>query len=184
MGLGACGSEPEPANNPVQATPEHTGGPVAGPHNELDITYAKAMFIHSQQAVELATMAASKSNNAEVKKLAETMQAEQSPYMATLGGMLSGWGQQAPGMGGEQGDHSDHAGALTEAEIAKLGSLSAQKFDAEWLKAILKHHQGAISQSKKIQEMGQNPEVKKFAQQLVTVEEPQIAEIRKLYKSL
>jgi uncharacterized protein (DUF305 family) len=179
VGLGGCGSESEtPSTTPTTPIAQHSGGPVAGPHNDLDVEYASSMFTHARQAVELATMAQSKSRDEKVKALAARIQTQQSPYMATLGGWLSGWGSQAPGLGGEQSEHADHDGHLSDTEITKLGGLSTARFDQQWAKTMIKHHQGAITMSKKIQEMGANPEVKKFAQQIVTTEEAEIEELR------
>lgn len=181
VGLGACDSEPEGTTTSTTApkvTAEHTGGPVAGPHNELDSEYASAMFTHARQAVELAAMAGSKSRDEKLRELAKQIQTQHSPYMATLGGWLSGWGEQAPGLGGQEVDHGAHSGHLTEAEITKLGALPAAQFDARWAAAMIKHHRGAIAISKKIQEMGANPEVKKFAQQIVTNQEAEITQLQ------
>jgi uncharacterized protein (DUF305 family) len=183
-GLGACSSDsPTATTTPaVQATPEHTGGPVAGPHNTADVKYASSMFAHSQQSVELSQMATSKSANSKVKELADNIRANESPGMATLGGWLSGWGSQPPGF--SDAPNGTAAGELTRAEVSKLGALPPNKFDKQWVNAMIKHQQNGITLSKKLLTAGSNPEAKKFAQTMIDTMGQQVTELKALVATL
>ena len=74
-------------------------------HNDQDVTFAREMVPHHQQAVELADLAATRASDPKVKALAARIKGAQDPEIRTMQGWLSDWDAAASDMGG-----MDHGG--------------------------------------------------------------------------
>ena len=49
-----------------------------------------------------------------------------------------------------------------------------------WLEMMIEHHEGAISQSETVKADGSNPDVLALADQIIAVQQAEIAEMRQL----
>ncbi len=89
--VGACGSGSStgaPTSTATTTTTAATGG-----HNAADITFAQKMIPHHRQAIEMAELAPSHTQNPQVRSLAQQIRAAQAPEIATMAGWLTEWGQ-------------------------------------------------------------------------------------------
>jgi uncharacterized protein (DUF305 family) len=153
-------------------------------HNDQDITFAQGMIPHHQQAVDMATMAAEKATNGQVKDLASRIEGAQAPEIQQLTDMLDQWGAPTestttsmPGMdhGGMSGE-----GMMTDEEMQQLQQATSADFDRMWVQMMIKHHQGAVAMAKTEIEQGENTDAKALAQQIVTAQEAEITEMQGL----
>ena len=118
--------------------------------------FSRDMAIHHLQGVEMANVALERSEDPEVRQLAFDISSTQTNQAGRMQGWLSLWG--VPPTGGEamawlggDGGHS-HAmttdglmpGMATEDELAELRSLSGTDFDVEFLRLMIRHHQGGL----------------------------------------
>jgi uncharacterized protein (DUF305 family) len=122
----------------------------------VDAGFSRDMARHHLQGVEMANLALDRSEDPAVRGLAFDISATQTNQTGRMQGWLSLWG--IPFTGGEpmawmgDGGHSGHdmdmgtgdlmPGMATEEELAGLRSLSGTAFDVEFLRLMIRHHQG------------------------------------------
>jgi uncharacterized protein (DUF305 family) len=127
-----------------------TDGPTA---DSVDAGFSRDMARHHLQAVEMANLALTRSEDRAVTGLAFDISATQTNQAGRMQGWLSLWG--VPLTGGDpmawmgDGGHDmgmDMAtpmpGMATEEELAGLRELSGTAFDVEFLRLMIRHHQG------------------------------------------
>jgi uncharacterized protein (DUF305 family) len=133
-----------------------TDTPTSG---SVDAGFSRDMANHHLQGVEMANLALALSHDDAVRGLAFDISATQTNQAGRMQGWLSLWG--VPLTGGEpmawMGDagHGGHdmdmdmdmdgapmPGMATEEELANLRGLSGTAFDVEFLRLMIRHHQG------------------------------------------
>ena len=119
--------------------------------------FARDMSQHHLQGVEMANLVPDRSTDPEVRQLAFDIAETQQNQAGRMQGWLALWG--LPPTGGDpmawMGSDSAHAGhdmagmpgglmpgMATESELARLRSLSGTAFDVEFLRLMIRHHQG------------------------------------------
>jgi uncharacterized protein (DUF305 family) len=127
--------------------------------DSVDAGFARDMSRHHLQAVEMANLVSERSTDAEVRQLAFDISATQTNQVGRMQGWLALWGltqstaEPMSWMGA--GAHSGHdmggmdmgggglmPGMATEAELADLRRLSGTAFDVEFLRLMIRHHEG------------------------------------------
>ncbi len=154
-----------------------------GQHNAADAAFAKGMIPHHRQAVEMADLASSRAESADVKKLAGDIQRAQDPEIRTLSGWLTSWGEQVPAQGAM--DHSAHgasgtAGMMSAQEMDRLENASGKAFDTAFMELMVKHHEGAVAMARTEKAEGAFPEAKTMAEAIITSQSAEIAQMNKL----
>ena len=194
--LAACGGTSTPSATPAvtaQSTSQpssNSAGGTSQAHNAADATFAQGMIPHHEQAVMMAEMASSRAKSPAVKALAAQIQAAQDPEITTMTGWLTSWGQPTAesgmgGMGGGTAGHSDHGmgstgGMMSDADMAKLSTLTGAAFDREFLTMMTAHHNGAIAMARTQLTQGQFQPAKDLAQNIITSQTAQIATMKTL----
>ncbi|WP_327265880.1 DUF305 domain-containing protein [Streptomyces sp. NBC_01232] len=178
--LAACGSNDSPAGHGghASASPSASASAAQGQHNAADAAFAKGMIPHHRQAVEMADLAPTRADSAEVKQLAEEIKKAQDPEIKTLSGWLASWGEQVPAEGAM--DHSMHGaggGMMTAEEMENLKNASGKAFDTAFMELMIKHHEGAVAMAKTEQKDGSYQPAKDMADAIVT---SQTAEITRM----
>ncbi|GAA2778311.1 DUF305 domain-containing protein [Saccharopolyspora taberi] len=123
----------------------------------VDIGFAQDMSVHHEQAVTMATLARERAADVAVRQLAFDIETNQRGQIGRMQGWLSLWNQPAQAAGapmewmadsGHGGHHGGGSGgglmpgmASTE-ELARLQKLSGPEFDVEFLRLMLRHHEG------------------------------------------
>ncbi|MEU9304115.1 DUF305 domain-containing protein [Streptomyces sp. NPDC048269] len=172
--LAACGSADEAAPAATKS-PSASSSAAQGRPNAADIAFAKGMIPHHRQAVEMADLAASRAESAEVKQLAAEIEKAQDPEIRTLSGWLASWGEQAPAEGAT--DHSGHGaggGMMTAEQLAGLQKSSGKAFDTAFTELMIKHHEGAVAMARTEQGQGAFPEAKTMAEAIITSQTAEI----------
>ncbi|MFD3940957.1 DUF305 domain-containing protein [Streptomyces sp. NPDC058611] len=183
--LAACGgngNDSGAAHNGHNATtPSSSASAPAqqGNHNAADVTFAQGMIPHHQQAIEMADLAATRAESAEVKKLADEIKKAQDPEIKTLSGWLTSWGEQVPAEREGHGGH-DMSGMMTAEEMKQLESSSGKAFDTAFLKLMVKHHEGAVAMAKTEQSEGAYQPAKDMAAAIITSQSAEIARMKTL----
>ncbi|MFD7631556.1 DUF305 domain-containing protein [Streptomyces sp. NPDC059851] len=151
-----------------------------GQHNAADVAFATGMIPHHRQAVEMADLASTRAENAEVKKLAAEIKKAQDPEIKTLSGWLTSWGEQVPAEGAM--DHSAHgtAGMMSAQEMDRLENASGKAFDTAFMELMIKHHEGAVAMAKTEQTAGSFPAARTMAEAIITSQSAEIAQMNKL----
>ena len=159
--------------------------------DSVDAGFARDMSRHHLQGVEMANVALERSADPEVRSLAFDISAIQTNQVGRMEGWLSLWG--LPPSGGEvmgwmsaDGGHAGHSmegmdaggdalmpGMATEEELFGLRELSGTAFDVEFLRLMIRHHQGGLDMAVYAAEHAEVAAVRRLAS---TIAETQTAE--------
>jgi uncharacterized protein (DUF305 family) len=187
----ASGTEPAPAGS---GTPSSSSSATAqGESNDADVTFAQGMIVHHRQAVEMAELAAGRTENPQVLDLATRIGAAQEPEIATLTGWLQEWGAEVPaegdmsGMGGmdhsgmeSMGGMEGMGGMMTPEQMTALDQASGPDFDRMFLEMMVEHHRGAVEMAQTELDEGADAEALALAQQIIDTQQAEITEMESL----
>lgn len=183
--LVACGSSDDGHDDhsaPGASSHTASGSPtsVAPQANSADVEFATMMIPHHAQAVEMADLVPSRTQNAWLIGFAQKVKDAQQPEIDQMTEALKAWGQPVPGTDSAH-DHAGHGGMegmMTPEQMANLEKLSGPEFDREWITMMIAHHRGAVAMAKTELAEGENPEMKKLAQQIVDSQQAEIDELQ------
>ncbi|MFA7266735.1 MAG: DUF305 domain-containing protein [Candidatus Nanopelagicales bacterium] len=179
-------------------TPTSSSATVLNGYNSQDVTFLVDMVAHHQQAIDMAEMVPSHTNNAQVKALATKIEAAQGPEIAQMNAWLAEW-NETPETGSESSGNGhnmsgmDHGGSMSSAnpmgpgmmsaaQMADLESKSGAEFDRMWLTMMIAHHEGAVTMSEQELAQGENAQVKALAQEIINAQAKEIAEMQEMLK--
>ncbi|MFD5422703.1 DUF305 domain-containing protein [Streptomyces sp. NPDC127069] len=191
--LAACGGKSDGASGhggghdasaPASASAAPSGtARGAAANNAADTAFAKGMVPHHRQALEMASLAATRAESPEVKSLADEIRKAQDPEIKTLSGWLASWGEQVPAA--EGGGHSGHSmsggsGMMTGEEMDQLTKASGKEFDTAFLRLMVKHHEGAVAMARTEQTDGQYQPAKDMAAAIIASQSAEITRMNGL----
>ncbi|MEU9169858.1 DUF305 domain-containing protein [Streptomyces sp. NPDC048420] len=179
--LTACGGESDDGGA-ADTSPAASADASAAAHNEQDVSFAQGMIPHHEQAVEMARLAADRASSAEVKDLAARVEKAQGPEISTMTDWLKTWGEDVPeSMPGM--DHSGMAGMagmMSTEDMEKLGKASGKDFDSMFLTMMVEHHEGAVEMATTEQDKGAYKAATAMAGDIVTTQNAEINEMKKI----
>ena len=183
--LAACGGEDSMSGmsgmDSSTSTPTESGSSeAASDFNEADVTFATDMIPHHRQAVEMATLAESRADSAEVKSLAKQIMEAQDPEIQTMSGWLSAWGEPVPEDMSGMDMSASMPGMMSSDEMDDLMNSAGAAFDKMFLTMMIEHHNGAIDMAKTEQAEGQYPDAVALAQQIESAQAKEIATMQDL----
>jgi uncharacterized protein (DUF305 family) len=214
VAAGAC-SDSE-SNTQSSASPTATSAPSsantapadAQAHNDADVTFARGMIPHHQQAVEMSDMLLAKEGiDPRVVSLAQEIKAAQAPEIEKMRGWLNDWGVAAmppmssgmpghdmpengsmPGMSGMPGHSSmpgmSGDGMMSPADMTALENAQGAEASRLFLTQMIEHHKGAISMAQnEIDNGGYGPAIE-MARQISSSQQEEITSMEQLLKSL
>jgi uncharacterized protein (DUF305 family) len=170
----------------------------------VEVGFAQDMSVHHQQAVTMANWARDHSQNPEIRQLAFDIQSTQLDQQGRMGGWLMLWGQpeQSPtgrymawmagpgdGMAGMPGmtnnqmpaNGVDHMpGYATNAEIAKLQSMTGPDMDTYFLQLMLRHHVGGAPMAQFAADHSNVPAVRALAENILKSQGAEVDLIKQL----
>ncbi|MFC7625234.1 DUF305 domain-containing protein [Microlunatus sp. GCM10028923] len=158
---------------PTQAS----GSPTASaekPANRDDVAFAAMMIPHHEQAVWMSdTLLAKKGLDPEVQTLAEQIRAAQQPEIDTMKRWLEEWGTPPDHSQMDHGD--DNGGMMTPEEMRELrDETDAEQAQQQFLEAMIKHHQGAVTMAQAEVEKGKNAEAIAMAKTIIATQQEEI----------
>ncbi|MFL6113184.1 MAG: DUF305 domain-containing protein [Catenulispora sp.] len=160
--------------------------------NSVDAGFAWDMSRHHLQGVEMANLAPGRSQDPVIRSLAFDISATQTNQVGRMQGWLSLWGlsntSSRPPMEWMDGVVSGHSmdgmdmstpgalmpGMATEQELDHLRSLSGTAFDVEFLRLMIRHHQGGLKMAQYAEAHAQLAPVRLLARSMA---ETQTAEV-------
>lgn len=139
-----------------------------------EIMFAQGMIPHHQQAIDMSTSARQRSSNAKVKALASGIISDQKKEINQMKYWLAA--KKAPlKMGHDMGMD----GMLSESQVAELKKLRGPKFDTAFLKAMILHHEGALTMLSMLSG-SKNSEAKALATEIRAAQSGEISVMQKL----
>ncbi|MFI6438363.1 DUF305 domain-containing protein [Streptomyces sp. NPDC050759] len=181
--LAACGGGDDSGS--AASSPSVSAEASAGAHNAQDVSFAQGMIPHHQQAIEMAGLADGRAASAQVKDLAARVEKAQGPEISTMTGWLKTWGEKVPesmpgmdhsGMEGMEG----MAGMMDSADMDKLKKASGKEFDSMFLTMMVEHHEGAVEMATTEKAKGEYKAATAMAGDIVTAQNAEISEMKKL----
>lgn len=182
--LTACGTDTGSAGNAgsgsssMSAMPgmDQSSSAAVKSWNDADVRFAQAMIDDHQMVAKMASLAATKASSPQLRALARQMKTGQSQAVDKLTGWLKAWGNPSPGdMAG-----MTMPGAMTDADMAKLKSMTGMDFDMMFAQMMIAHHNGSIQMARDEQTNGRSAEAKAMAAAMIKTEAAQVAELKKL----
>ncbi len=160
-------------------------GPDVPSADSVDAGFSRDLARHHLQGVEMANLALERTEDPEVRQLAFDISATQTHQVGQMEGWLALWG--IPPSGGDpmswmaDGGHAGHTmptnglmpGMATEAELAELRGLTGNEFDVQFLRLMIRHHQGGREMAEYAADHAMLPVVANLAR---TIAETQTAE--------
>ena len=194
--LVGCGSNGHRLAAAVSSSHPASASSTASSFNDADVMFAQQMILHHQQAIEMAQMAPSHTQNPKVKELAAKIEAAQAPEIKTMTGWLHAWGKPVPSampgmmstMPGMMGSPTPGMGGaavpgmMSPQDMSQLAAAHGAQFDRLFLQMMIRHHQGAVEMARIELAKGINPAAKKLARQIETSQTAQIAQMQQMLK--
>ncbi|MET9514345.1 DUF305 domain-containing protein [Streptomyces sp. NPDC002994] len=185
VALAACGGGNDSSaghdGHDKTSSPSASASAQHGEQNAADVAFAKGMIPHHRQAVEMAELAETRAQSAEVKKLAAEIKKAQDPEIKTLSGWLTSWGEDVP-TEDESAEHGGHSmsGMMTPEEMDELEKSSGAAFDTAFMEMMIKHHEGAIEMAETEQSDGAYQPAKDMAGDIIASQSAEITRMNKL----
>ncbi|MEU4807897.1 DUF305 domain-containing protein [Nocardia fluminea] len=145
--------------------------------NAADVSFLQMMYPHHAQAVEMAKMVPSHTQNQQLIALAAQVEKAQAPEMQQITDLLAGFGEPAPSATEGHGGH-DMPGMMTDAQMSSLQAANGDEFDRQWLEMMIAHHEGAVEMAQTELNAGVNPQARQLATKIVADQEAEITTMR------
>lgn len=151
-------------------------------HNTADVTFATDMIPHHRQAVAMAELAESRTENPDVRGLAAAIRAGQGPEIETMSGWLEEWGEPVPTDMGSM-DSAGMPGMMSAQQMTDLAAARGSDFDETFLESMIAHHNGAIEMARAEQADGRYTAAIDLAEQVVRDQSAEIDTMQRLRRS-
>lgn len=162
---------PSTTASAVTTTPAHAE------HNDADVMFLQMMYPHHAQAVEMARLVPSHTDNQQLRALATQIEQAQAPEMQQITTLLQSFGQPAPTATEGHGGH-EMPGMMSAEQMAALSAASGPDFDRQWLTMMIEHHTGAITMAETELAEGENPDAKALAERIIAAQRAEITQMR------
>lgn len=207
LALAACGEATDAttsATSTATTTPETTetttatteaDGEISADHNDADIMFAQMMIPHHQQAVEMSEMLLAKEGiPAQVVEFAQGVIDAQGPEIDRMNAMLEAWDQQpvtdSGGMdhgkmsGMDHGEMGGMSGMMSQEDMTALEEAQGTEAARLYLEQMTAHHEGAVDMARDEVADGQNPHAITLAEQVISDQEAEIAQMQQMLTGL
>ena len=163
---------------------------------EFEMAFLQDMIQHHGSAIDMASLAETNAESAEVKKMALGIITKQKEEIGQMTGWLKAWHGQEPMRSTSTGDMDmkgagDMKGheammkmdAMMEEMLAKLKTAKGAEFDQMFLKMMSMHHQDAVDMARLVEGRTERDDLEKLAKGIVKDQEKEIAEMKSMLKS-
>lgn len=141
-----------------------------------DLQFLDTMTAHHQAAVEMAGPCAAKAQHAELKTLCANIISSQQKEIADMKAWREKWFTgAAPAINMQMAGMND---SMKGMDMKKLGSLSGNDFDLEFIKQMTAHHEGAVTMAKEALQRSTKEEIKTLAAAIIKAQEEEIKQMK------
>lgn len=144
----------DPADFPTATAPS--------PHNDADATYARALGVLHEQAIDLAGVARGKETSPAVEELADQVRETRLTWMVSLDALRGTWDVESPAS-----DYLGNPGEVSRRQLAELNRLDRAEFDELWLARMVANYRSSISLSRTELDIGLSGEGRRYAAQVI-----------------
>ena len=143
-----------------------------------DIMFAQMMIPHHQQAVEMSTLAETRTTNPEVLALAKQIKDAQAPEIKQMTAWI-----ESSGSSTDMGHDMGMGGMLTDEQMTALENAQGAAFDKLYLEGMIGHHEGALQMATMI-ENSSNSEAKELAANIIKSQSAEIEKMKQMLEAL
>ncbi len=143
--------------------------------------FSMMMVPHHEQALEMAALVPSRSDDPALRDLAQRIEQEQQPEIDRMRGWLDSWGAGSTSGMGSMG-HS-MTGMMSDGDMAELASLKGAAFDRRWLTMMVEHHEGAIEMAQDVLRSGRHAGTRELAGAVIETQQREIDEMTAMLAS-
>jgi uncharacterized protein (DUF305 family) len=164
--LAACGDDDEESGAQSGTTTRQAAG------NAFDRAFVAEMIPHHESAVEMAGIADDRARSTFVRELATEITRTQTEEIGTLRAI----DRRLAAAGVERGDMGmDMTQMGMDSDMGALAS--ADPFDRAFVDEMVPHHRGAVMMARMQLQRGQDPELRRLAEAIITAQEREIREM-------
>ncbi|WP_216329150.1 DUF305 domain-containing protein [Deinococcus aestuarii] len=143
-----------------------------------DVTFARDMSAHHAQAVEMSVTMVKRAADPAVKLLAQDILLTQQAQVGQMQGWLMAWGRPLAGTEAPMaGMNRAHMGLATAQQVQELAYLPVGVAERQYLQVMRRHHQGGVAMAQSALRDVNRPEVRAFAERVITAQTSEIEAI-------
>ncbi|MGX7953662.1 DUF305 domain-containing protein [Tsuneonella sp. HG249] len=151
-----------------------------------DVAFMQHMIVHHKQALDMATLARSRTNNAAILKVADRIESSQKDEIKFMTTWLTDR-NEAVAMAGMGHAHHAMKGMASPEQMAALAAANGTAFDRMFLRLMTAHHQGAVDMVEELHEQpgtAYDPVMFEFTSEVVTDQKAEIDRMNSVAASL
>jgi uncharacterized protein (DUF305 family) len=187
LALGGCGGAPAD-RTPDAGVPPNTppgAAQVRGDNefNANDVMFLQMLIPHHGQGQTIARLAATRSGNERIRRLASAIDVTQADEIKTMARWLTTWGQP---LQADEAAHAAHGGmpGTSAEEIAVLERISGIDFERAFLNMLIAHQDDAVQVARMETAGGINTHAVALAQRVDASRTAQIKQMLELLKAM
>ena len=163
-----------------------TAPAVRPPSNPVDIGFSQDMQVHHAQGVRMALTEYQRTRDGSLRYLAFDIATSQQAQLGVMTGWLQLWGANQSSTGPKmawmgQPHTGPMPGMATAPQVASLRTLPVPSADEQFLRLMIRHHQGALPMAAHARDNASTPQLREFAG---TMHDVQLAEITQMQQKL
>jgi uncharacterized protein (DUF305 family) len=139
-----------------------------------DVTFARDMMAHHEQAIEMALTLRDRTSNAELRQFALDILLTQQAQVGQMQGWLAVWGVPFSGAQPPMHGMGESMGMASMPQMNSLRTLPVAQAEVEFLNLMIRHHLGGVAMAQTTLQGMPRPEVKHLAEAIVTGQQSEI----------
>jgi uncharacterized protein (DUF305 family) len=147
--------------------------------NATDVAFITDMTAHHEGAIDMAKLAQSKGEHPEIQQLADDIVAAQEGEISVMKAIRSDMHNMGEHDAGHMG-MDEHAMGM---DMDMTALENAKPFDKALIDAMVPHHQGAIAMAKELLKKGEQPALRKMAEDIIGAQTEEIAQMKQWRKA-
>lgn len=138
----------------------------------FDAMFIDSMIMHHEGAISMAQEALKEASRPEIRSMANDIIRAQQSEITQMRQWRESWYPDLPDTGGMGMDMGD----------MEVSTDSSKPFEQRFIEAMIPHHEGAIAMAKEARDKASHAELKTLANNIVTAQEGEIAQLTKWKK--
>lgn len=145
-----------------------------------DVTFARNMAAHHEQAVAMALMIQDRTEDQTIQTMARDIVLTQQAQIGQMQGWLAVWGQPIAGEEVPMAGHGQMMGLASEVDVASLRTLPVADAETRFLQLMIQHHRGGMEMAQQALQETTRPEVERLATSIVNAQQNEITYMQEL----
>lgn len=139
-----------------------------------EVTFARDMAAHHQQAVEMAFLLRERSTDEELRRFALDILLTQQAQIGQMQGWLAAWDQPLSGPQPVMGGQAEMMGMASREQVNELQTLPVAEAEVAFLQLMIRHHQGGVMMAQEALRQTHRSEVVRLATAIVNGQQSEI----------